>query len=240
MNPLQRALAIALVVGAGLAAGFLSYRLQSGRPLQPVVSQPANAPGTATPGTDEPDAGAPEPHPPSRPVPTDVPDVSLPDLAGTPRSLRSFGAHPLIINFWATWCAPCRREIPLLQALRTRYRADKLEIVGIAVDFRASVQQYLTHTPIDYPLLVGEQEGLKAAEQFGMEMVLPFSVFADSKGHVVAVKIGELHADEADFILTEIRAVDQGKTDLAQARQRIQGALRELAVRRAKAQQNSG
>lgn len=234
MNPLQRALAIALVVAAGLAAGFISYRLQSGRPLQAPASSAAHAPGDAAP-----DGGAPEPRP-RRPVPTDVPDVSLPTLAGTPRSLRSFGPHPLIINFWATWCAPCRREIPLLQALRVRYRGDQLQVVGIAVDFRAAVREYLAHTPIDYPLLVGEQEGLNAAEQFGMEMVLPFSVFADSKGHIVAMKIGELHADEADFILTEIRAVDQGQTDLAQARQRIQAALKGLAVERAKAQQNSG
>jgi thiol-disulfide isomerase/thioredoxin len=235
LNSLQRALAIAIVVGAGLAAGFVSYRLQSGGPLRPIAS-----PAALEPGTDATGAGAPEPRPPSHPVPTDIPEVSLPDLAGKPRSLRSFGEHPLIINFWATWCAPCRREIPLLQALRGRHRAEQLEIVGIAVDFRAAVQEYLAHTPIDYPLLVGEQEGLKAAELFGMEMVLPFSVFADSKGHVVAVKIGELHADEADFILTEIGAVDQGKADLAQARQRIQAALRALAVQRAKAQQNTG
>ncbi|HEY2416385.1 MAG TPA: TlpA disulfide reductase family protein [Steroidobacteraceae bacterium] len=235
MNSLQRALAIALVVGIGLLAGFISYRLQSDRPLQPLTAPAVNVPPTGAEATDD---VAPAPRPP-RPVPTDVPDISLPDLAGTPRSLRSFGAHPLIINFWATWCAPCRREIPLLQALRGRYRADKLQVVGIAVDFRTAVQQYLTHTPIDYPLLVGEQEGLKAAEQFGMEMVLPFSVFADSKGHVVAVKVGELHADEADFILTEIRAVDQGQADLTQARERIQGALRELAVSRAKAQQKA-
>jgi hypothetical protein len=64
-------------------------------------------------------------------------------------------------------------------------------------------------------------------------------VFADSKGHVVAVKVGELHADEADFILTEIRAVDQGQADLTQARERIQSALKELAVSRAKAQQKA-
>ena len=112
--------------------------------------------------------------------------------------------------------------------------------MGIAVDFRASVQQYLRQTPIDYPLLVGEQEGLKAADQFGMQMVLPFSVFADSHGHIVAVKIGELHREEADLILAQIRAVDQGKADLAQARQQIEAALKEQAVQRAKAQQNGG
>ena len=240
MNSSQRALAIALVVGAGLAAGFLSYRLQSSRPLLPSAGPPragvsadADAPGEDAPGAVAPEA-------PPRPVPTTMPDLELPDLAGKARSLRSFGGRPLIINFWATWCAPCRREIPLLRELRQRYRADQLEIVGIAVDFSSAVQEYLRYTPIDYPLLVGEQQGLAAAEQFGMEPVLPFSVFADTQGRIVAVKVGELHRDEADFILTEIREVDKGQIGLAQAREQIEAQLKELAVQRAKAQQNGG
>ena len=240
MNSSQRALATALVVGAGLAAGFLSYRLQSSRPLLPSAGPPragvsadADAPGEDAPGAVAPEA-------PPRPVPTTMPDLELPDLAGKARSLRSFGGRPLIINFWATWCAPCRREIPLLRELRQRYRADQLEIVGIAVDISAAVQEYLRYTPIDYPLLVGEQQGLAAAEQFGMEPVLPFSVFADTQGRIVAVKVGELHRDEADFILTEIREVDKGQIGLAQAREQIEAQLKELAVQRAKAQQNGG
>jgi thiol-disulfide isomerase/thioredoxin len=240
VNSSQRALAIALVVGAGLAAGFLSYRLQSSRPLLPSAGPPragvsadADAPGEDAPGAVAPEA-------PPRPVPTTMPDLELPDLAGKARSLRSFGGRPLIINFWATWCAPCRREIPLLRELRQRYRADQLEIVGIAVDFSSAVQEYLRYTPIDYPLLVGEQQGLAAAEQFGMEPVLPFSVFADTQGRIVAVKVGELHRDEADFILTEIREVDKGQIGLAQAREQIEAQLKELAVQRAKAQQNGG
>ena len=240
MNSSQRALATALVVGAGLAAGFLSYRLQSSRPLLPSAGPPragvsadADAPGEDGPGAVAPEA-------PPRPVPTTMPDLELPDLAGKARSLRSFGGRPLIINFWATWCAPCRREIPLLRELRQRYRADQLEIVGIAVDFSSAVQEYLRYTPIDYPLLVGEQQGLAAAEQFGMEPVLPFSVFADTQGRIVAVKVGELHREEADFILTEIRNVDKGQIGLAQAREQIEAQLKELAVQRAKAQQNGG
>ena len=127
MNSSQRALAIALVVGAGLAAGFLSYRLQSSRPLLPSAGPPragvsadADAPGADAPGADAPGAVAPEA--PPRPVPTTMPDLELPDLAGKARSLRSFGGRPLIINFWATWCAPCRREMPLLQLQCTLIR----------------------------------------------------------------------------------------------------------------------
>jgi thiol-disulfide isomerase/thioredoxin len=240
VNLPQRALAIALVVGAGLAAGFLSYRLESARAARAVpaltVASPVTTPGVATPGVATPDVTA---HAP-RPVPAMLPQLELPDLAGNNRSLSSFGGRPLIINFWATWCAPCRREIPLLRELRQRYRSDRLEIVGIAVDFSAAVQEYLRHTSIDYPLLVGEQQGLAAAEQFGLEPVLPFSVFADTQGRIVAVKIGELHREEADFILTEIHSLDLGQIDLPAAREQIQARLKALAVQRAKAQQNSG
>lgn len=228
-------MAIALVVGVGLAAGFVSYRLQSTRPLPPAAG-PALAVEASEPESTTASMTAPAPHP----VPTSVPDLALPDLQGKPRSLRSFSGQPLIINFWATWCAPCRREIPLLQELRQRHRAERLEIVGIAIDFGAAVQEFLRHTPIDYPLLVGEQQGLAAAEQFGVEPVLPFSVFVDAQGRIIAVKIGELHREEADFILGEITALDQGQTDLAQAREQIEGRLKELAVERAKAQQKGG
>jgi thiol-disulfide isomerase/thioredoxin len=235
LNRLQRALAVALVVGVGLAAGFLSYRLQSLQPLPPARSS-LPPPSNGGPAVIEPDSADPTDQPP--PVPDSIPDLRLPDLAGQSRSLRSFGSRPLIINFWATWCAPCRREIPLLRELRQRYRADRLEVVGIAIDFAAAVRDYLRTMPIDYPLLIGEQDGLTAAEQFGMRTVLPFSVFTDAQGRIVALKVGELHIEEADFILGEIRSLDRGRIDLAAARGEIADRLRQLAVERAKAQQN--
>ena len=102
-------------------------------------------------------------------MPDTVPDLTMPDLAGQPKSLRDFLGQPLIINFWATWCAPCRREIPLLQQLRHAISATGLQVVGIAVDFRSAVADYLRRQPIDYPLLIGEDQGLAAAEQFGMQ-----------------------------------------------------------------------
>jgi thiol-disulfide isomerase/thioredoxin len=238
LNGPQRALAITLVMGVGVAAGFLSYRLQS---LQPLPSARSSLPPPAAggPAIIQPDSAEDSDQPPP-PVPDSIPALMLPDLSGRPRSLRSFGDRPLIINFWATWCAPCRHEIPLLRELRQRYRADRLEVVGIAVDFAAAVREYLQVTPIDYPLLIGEQDGLAAAEQFGMRTVLPFSVFVDSQGRIVALKVGELHVEEADFILGEIRILDQGQIGLQQAREQIDDQLRQLAVERARARQNPG
>ena len=233
MNRLQTALAVALVVGLGLAAGFLSYRLQSGRAPSPPPAK------VAQPGTDTaaiPDAAPPTP----LPVPSVVPDLTFPNLKGTPTSLHAFAGAPLIINFWATWCAPCRQEIPLLRDLRQRYRGQRLEVVGIALDFDTAVQQYLQKTPIDYPVLIGEQGGFAATQQFGVQAVLPFSVFADSRSRFVAVKVGELHREEADFILSEIGSLDRGQVGMEEARGAIEGRLRELAVERAKASKGSG
>ena len=138
------------------------------------------------------------------------------------------------MNFWATWCAPCRREIPLLQQLRRNYATSHLEVLGIAVDFKESVSDFLQKTPIDYPLLVGEQDGLDAAQKFGMELVLPFSVFVDRDGRVIAVKVGELHREEAAAILGAMKSVDAGTLALPAAREQISDALRKLAVERAK------
>jgi thiol-disulfide isomerase/thioredoxin len=233
LNRLQRALAVALVVGVGLAAGFLSYRLQSGRTHTP---PPAEVLQSAADTAAIPDAPAPT----SLPVPSVVPDLTFPNLKGTPTSLRAFVGAPLIINFWATWCAPCRQEIPLLRDLRQRYRGQRLEVVGIALDFDTAVQQYLQKTPIDYPVLIGEQGGFTAAQQFGVQAVLPFSVFADSRSRIVAVKVGELHREEADFILSEIGSLDRGQVGMEEARGAIETRLRELAVERAKASQGSG
>ena len=240
-----RALAIGLVALAGVLAGFLAYRgahsptataptqaaptQAAPTPSSPVANESAGSAGSADSGSDDAVAA------PSRPIPDTVPDLTLPNLAGVQTSLRAFLGHPLIINFWATWCAPCRREIPLLQQLRRAYRGDGLEIVGIAVDFRAAVADYVARQAVEYPLLVGEDAGLAATERFGMQAVLPFSVFADAQGRIVTIKVGELHPDEAAYILGAMRDLAAGRISLREAHAGIVQRLRELAVERAKA-----
>jgi thiol-disulfide isomerase/thioredoxin len=234
-----RTLAIVLVTLGGVLAGFLCYRRAhppaSTLSVAPMPGAPIGAGATADAATDAPDTANASTAAPTRPIPDTVPDLKLPDLAGQQKSLRDFRGHPLIINFWATWCAPCRREMPLLQRLRRSHRGEGLEVVGIAVDFRAAVADYVRRQPVDYPLLIGEDSGLAAAEQFGMQTVLPFSVFADAAGRILAVKVGELHADEADYILGAMRALAAGRLSLPEAQAGIAQRLRELAIERAKA-----
>jgi thiol-disulfide isomerase/thioredoxin len=233
-------LTVALVVLGAAAAGFFGYRAWQKRQLPGPRWLVTRADATATP---PPAAIAPDPPTPELPpkpiVPDMVPEIELPDSNGKLKTLRSFRGSPVIINFWATWCAPCRREIPLLQQLRVTYQSEGLEIVGIAVDFQSAVADFLEHTPIAYPVLIGEDQGLAAAEKFGMDPVLPFSVFADGQGRIIAVKVGELHKDEADCILGAMRLVAAGKKSLPEARAGIAERLRALAVERAKAGSNN-
>ncbi len=176
---------------------------------------------------------APEPPPaePIRPavIPERLPDITLADRDGRPRSLSEWNGKALVINFWATWCAPCRREIPMLNALAADYREQGFELIGIAVDFRDDVLQYLQTMPIDYTVLIGEQEGMDAARAFGMDTIgLPFTAFADRSGRIATIHVGELHRPQAEVILSAVREVDAGTIDMDTARTRIRAELAKL------------
>ncbi len=218
------------VTGLAAAAGFLTYRAAVVPGPVPVPTA-ARATVAASPG--EADAAEEDNAPPPPVIPDTLPRFTLKDRDGVPRTLANWSGHPLLVNFWATWCAPCRREIPLLMQLRRQHASRGLEVIGIAVDFREDVLKYAADIGIDYPLLIGEQDGLDAAAAFGVEPVFPFSVFSDRQGRIVAVRVGELHADEAAFILARVDAVDAGRLELRAAQQQIADKLRELAASRA-------
>ena len=176
------------------------------------------------------DLPAPEPTAPPAPVASQVPEVrpvfTLADAEGRPRSITEWDGKALMINFWATWCPPCRREIPLLNALRAEYLPRGFEVVGVAVDFRDDVVAYMNGTPIDYPVLIGEQDGLDAARAFGMETIgFPFTIFTDAGGRIVTVHVGELHRPEAELILSAVEDLQAGRADMETARARIRSGM---------------
>ena len=219
-------IAIAIIC-LGAAGGFFVARAaRVAHPSAVVDTSPTPPPAAVTEQWHETTG----PHP----IPTQLPNISLADPAGIKHALSEWKGRPLLINFWATWCAPCRREIPLLKALRKERAADGVEIVGIAVDFRDAVQQYARQMGIDYPLLVGEQDGLDAIAAFGMDTVFPFTVFADARGRIVTLKVGELHADEARFILDRVKGVDSGHLGLMAAKKEIADGVAALAAERAR------
>jgi len=168
----------------------------------------------------------------ARAIPEVLPDFTLATLEGPPRSLSSFQQPSLIVNFWATWCAPCRREIPLLRQLRAERGARGVEVVGVAVDFREDVIKYANDIGLDYPLLIGEEDGVAAADLFGVSTAFPFTIFADGERRIVAVKIGELHADEAAFILDHVEKINAGTLPLDTARTLIRDEIKRLDAQR--------
>ena len=223
-----RLLGAALIIIAAGAAGFFVYRAKqpdSGsltrvtEPTAPVAAPAAPESATSTPKP--------------KSVPDTLPDITLADRDGKPTKLASFGGRPLMVNFWATWCAPCRREIPLLNKIRMQRKAQNAEIVGVAVDFRDDVLKFVAKTPLNYPLLIGEEDGLAAAEAFGMGMAFPFSVFVDSQNRILTVKVGELHEDEANFAFDRLRDIDNGILTRKAAQDAVAEAFREMASERA-------
>jgi thiol-disulfide isomerase/thioredoxin len=195
----------AAVAAAAVAAGIAVYLSRSTEPPGPVAAAPVSQ------------------------LAATLPSFQLADRDGALRSLQDWPDRALIVNFWATWCAPCRREIPLLQQLQRDHGPEGFQVVGVAVDFRDKVLAYADEMKIDYPLLIGEQEALDAASAFGVEAVgLPFTIFSDRRGRVVTAHLGELTAAEADLILAAVRRVDAGELSPQAARAGLEAALAEL------------
>ncbi len=120
-----------------------------------------------------------------------LPDVSLPDLQGKSYSLRQWQGQKVLINFWATWCTPCRKEMPDLTHLQNELKQQKLQIIGIAIDDAVNVQTYLEKSPVNYPILLAPDLGSGLSLKLGNKMgVLPFSVFVNTDGTIDFTHIG--------------------------------------------------
>ena len=219
-----RYLGAALIV---LVAIWLGVKFHLGRQDHEGVSVRAGVASVPDPTEDAALQAADGRHPV---VPAKLPDFSLADLAGKPTSVSSWNGKSLVINFWATWCAPCQREIPLLKTLAADWGARNLTVVGIAVDHPDKVREFAGRFKIDYPMLVGEQDALDVAAQFGMASpAFPFTVFTDQRGEIVALFVGELHRPEADFILSQVQSLNQDRIQLPEARRAIAEALGAMA-----------
>jgi thiol-disulfide isomerase/thioredoxin len=154
-----------------------------------------------------------------------LPDFTLPSLTGEPQSIRSWPGQAMIVNFWATWCPPCLREIPLLKAFKTRHDGT-IQVVGIAVDQWDAVAAFAQDAEFNYPVLVGQSEAIDAAAAFGVDFVgLPFSVFVDASGRLVGVRTGELREEHLDEFADVIAALGADRMSPEEARLRLAGRM---------------
>ncbi|MFO1435350.1 MAG: TlpA disulfide reductase family protein [Gammaproteobacteria bacterium] len=123
-------------------------------------------------------------------------EFTLPDLQGKPHSISEFDGKVVVLNFWATWCPPCRDEIPDFNALQSKYGARGVQFVGVAMDEKDAVENFVKTLPINYVVLVGDEEG-KITTSYGNELIaLPYTVVIDRKGQVVATRKGRFRPED--------------------------------------------
>ena len=149
-----------------------------------------------------------------------LPIFALTDVTGNPLSINEFVGQPLLINFWATWCAPCLRELPMFEAVWQERNSDhSLQIVGIAIDRMEDVRPYLEKTGVTYPNLVGQSDAMEAADSFGPDFAgLPFTVFVSADRQILHMHSGELLREQIDEILSVADSVAAGRLSVADAR----------------------
>ena len=133
------------------------------------------------------------------------PDFSLMDMSGQLRNVSEWQDKVLVINFWATWCPPCREEIPHFINLQDKYGHQGLQFLGIALEDAEDVMSFANELGINYPLLVGEQEVIKLAGKFGNRIGgLPYTVILDRDGNINFIKTVTLSALEAEQVITSL------------------------------------
>ena len=151
-----------------------------------------------------------------------VVSFELADIEGVRRQSSEWDGQPKLLNFWATWCAPCRREIPLLKATQTRYADIDLQVIGIAVDFQEEVVRYAEETGFNYPILIGQEDAMAVAESSGVEFIgLPFTMVVAASGELIKTHIGEIEEEHIARIAGVLTEMQQGALDLAGARERL-------------------
>ena len=111
--------------------------------------------------------------------------------AGGELVMASLRGRPLLLNFWATWCAPCVREMPMLEQFHRERQREGWQVVGLAIDSLAPVREYLTRLPMSFPIGLTGASGVDLLRGFGhAHGNLPFSVVFNRAGHVLETKLG--------------------------------------------------
>lgn len=124
------------------------------------------------------------------------------DVKGETRRLGDWRGRVLIVNYWATWCAPCREEIPVFVKLQERYGDRGLQFVGIAIDQPGKVAEFAREFGINYPLLLGGVETIELVRQVGNRAgVLPYTLVIDRKGNLVSRELGGLKEDRLEGLI---------------------------------------
>ena len=131
--------------------------------------------------------------------------ITLPDPDGKDQAIAQWKGKILVVNFWATWCAPCREEMPMFMRLQEAQRGKGVQFVGIAVDNVDKVRQYASDLKLNYPTLIGGFGAMELSKSLGNSvMALPFTVIVDRSGKVAHTQLGPLKEDQLLSILRQL------------------------------------
>jgi thiol-disulfide isomerase/thioredoxin len=136
---------------------------------------------------------------------TQRPGFSMEDVHGQLRHIDEWDGQVIAINFWATWCAPCLKEIPEFIHLQEKYANQGLQFIGIALQKPEEVLGFIEEKAMNYPVMAGEMVVVNLARQYGNELgALPYTVIIDKEGIVAFVKLGQLSVVEAEKVITRL------------------------------------
>jgi len=130
------------------------------------------------------------------------PLFKLNDLEGNVRDVKEWDGNVLMINFWATWCPPCRKEMPAFIELQEKYQDKGFTIIGIALDEKQAVIDFTEPMGMNYPILLGDQQGMPLTTAYGNRLgVLPFTVIVDRHGNIIHRKRSEITFQQAEAMI---------------------------------------
>lgn len=133
-----------------------------------------------------------------------VPTFAYADITGKIRHSNEWQAKILVLNFWASWCSPCREETPLFVELQDKYRFDNVKFVGIAIDDLEPVKAFVDEFQVDYPVLMGDMQAITLSKKLGNRFEgLPYTIIAEPGGKVILRHTGGIKREQLESVLQE-------------------------------------
>lgn len=133
------------------------------------------------------------------------PEFAMNDLDGKLRNIKEWDGKVILVNFWATWCPPCLKEIPYFIELQKEYGEQGFQIIGIAVDDEDAVRAFADDMGINYPIMVSELEAIELSKRYGNRFgALPYSVVINRKSEITDTIMGDIDKIKAEKILKKL------------------------------------
>ena len=134
-----------------------------------------------------------------------LPNFSLPDIEGHIWRAEEWKNKILVVNFWATWCPPCRKEMPMFLELQQKYSSKGVQFVGIAIDDPQAVRDFVDTYGIEFPILIGDTRGIELSNRLGNRFsALPYTLVADRSNKIVFRQMGQIKQSVLEPLLQQL------------------------------------